>query len=288
MSDSDLNSENERLKQRLERQTTARRAAEELLNSKASELYLLNQNLLTAKEAAEAASLAKSEFLANMNHELRTPLNAIIGYSDMLIEDFEDDPAVCDDLNKIRNAGKRLLTMISEILDLAKLDAGRVKVDIKPLTFSALANQLQGRENDLVAPNNNELIIDDQLGEIEFQTDHDSLLQILLNLLGNAGKFTENGTVTISARIDNNLSQPIIIEVADTGIGIDLPESRDLFNQFVQADSSNTRQHAGMGLGLKIAFERTSLIQGSIGVESELGKGAVFRVCLPLVMNADK
>ena len=232
--------------------------------------------------------MAKSEFLANMNHELRTPLNAIIGYSDMLIEDFEDNPDVGDDLNRIRNAGKRLLTMISEILDLAKLDAGRVKVDIKPLKFSALADQLQARESQLIAPNKNELIIDDQLREIEFHTDHDSLLQILLNLMGNAGKFTENGTVTISARIDNNLSQPIIIEVADTGIGIDLPKTRDLFNPFVQVDSSNTRQHAGMGLGLKLAFELTTLIQGSIGVKSELGNGAVFRICLPLVMNTDK
>ena len=204
--------------------------------------------------------MAKSEFLANMNHELRTPLNSIIGYSDMLIEDFEDNPDVGDDLNRIRNAGKRLLTMISEILDLAKLDAGRVKVDKKPLKFSALANQLQARESQLIAPNKNELIIDDQLREIEFHTDHDSLLQILLNLMGNAGKFTENCTVTISARIDNNLSQPIIIEVADTG----------------------------MRLGLKLAFELTTLIQGSIGVKSELGNGAVFRICLPLVMNTDK
>ncbi len=178
----------------------------------------------------------------------------------MLIEDFEDNPDVCDDLNRIRNAGKRLLTMISEILDLAKLDAGRVKVDKKPLKFSAFANQLQARESQLIAPNKNELIIDDQLREIEFHTDHDSLLQILLNLMGNAGKFTENCTVTISARIDNNLSQPIIIEVADTG----------------------------MRLGLKLAFELTTLIQGSIGVKSELGNGAVFRICLPLVTNTDK
>lgn len=232
--------------------------------------------------------MAKSEFLANMNHELRTPLNAIIGYSDMLIEDFEDNPDVCDDLNRIRNAGKRLLTMISEILDLAKLDAGRVKVDKKPLKFSAFAKQLQARKSQLIAPNKNELIIDDQLREIEFHTDHDSLLQILLNLMSNAGKFTENCTVTISARIDNNLSQPIIIEVADTGIGIDLPKTRDLFNPFVQVGSSNARQHAGMRLGLKFAFELRTLIQGSIGVKSELGNGAVFRICLPLVMNTDK
>jgi len=107
--------------------------------------------------------LAKSEFLANMNHELRTPLNAIIGYSDMLIEDFEDNPDVCGDLNRIRNARKRLLTMISEILDLAKIDAGRVKVDIKPLKISAFANELQARESQIIAPNQNELVIDDQL-----------------------------------------------------------------------------------------------------------------------------
>ena len=106
--------------------------------------------------------------------------------------------------------------------------------------------------------------------------------------MGNAGKFTENCTVTISARIDNNLSQRIIIEVADTGIGIDLPKTRGLFNPFVQVSSSNTRQHAGMRLGLKLAFELTTLIQGSIGVKSELGNGAVFRICLPLVMNTDK
>lgn len=158
------------------------------------------------------------------------------------------------------------------------------------LSFQRLPTsyKLQARESQLIAPNKNELIIDDQLREIEFHTDHDSLLQILLNIMGTAGKFTENCTVTISARIDNNLSQPIIIEVADTGIGIDLPKTRDLFNPFVQVGSSNTRQHAGMRLGLKLAFELTTLIQGSIGVKSELGNGAVFRICLPLVMNIDK
>lgn len=282
MTESDLEHQLERLQRRLERQYQARIAAEEILSSKATELYQLNKSLLVAKEKAEAASMAKSEFLANMNHELRTPLNAILGYSDLLIEDFEDDPTVVADLNKIKEAGKRLLTMISEILYLAKLDAGRMQVHVQPIRFSELQNQLQAREHDLVTPNNNTLIFEDQLQDTLFHTDVAHLNQLLLNLLGNAGKFTNNGMVTVTSQYNPESSLPIVISVADTGIGIDLNANPDIFNSFVQVDNSNTKQYQGIGLGLKLAHELALLIQGQLDLESTLGKGSVFTLRLPV------
>ena len=281
MTESDLEHQLERLQRRLERQTQARMAAEELLSSKATELYQLNKSLLVAKEKAEAASLAKSEFLANMNHELRTPLNAILGYSDLLMEDFEDDPTVVADLNKIKHAGKRLLTMISEILDLAKLDAGRMQVHAQPIRFSELQDHLQARENDLITPNNNTLVFQDQLQETLFHSDIDHLNLLLLNLLGNAGKFTRNGTVTVTGKYIAESPRPIAISVADTGIGIDLDANPDIFNTFEQVDNSSTREHDGVGLGLKLAHELALLIQGQLDLESTLGEGAVFTLRLP-------
>ena len=287
MTESDLEHQLERLQRRLERQTQARVAAEELLSSKATELYQLNKTLLVAKEKAEAASLAKSEFLANMNHELRTPLNAILGYSDLLLEDFEDDPTVVADLKKIKQAGKRLLTMISEILDLAKLDAGRMHVHVQPIRFSQLQDHLQARENDLITPNNNLLVFEDQLQETLFHSDIDHLNLLLLALLGNAGKFTSNGTVTVTGRYIAESPLPIAISVADTGIGIDLDANPDIFNTFEQVDNSSTREHDGIGLGLKLAHELALLIQGQLDLESTLGEGAVFTLRLPAEVTAE-
>ncbi len=253
-----------------------------------------------AKEAAEAANLAKSSFLANMSHELRTPLNAIIGYSEMLREDvFQDDDiarhrdTILEDLSKIESAGKHLLAIVNDILDLSKIEAG--KMDVYPELFNmpSFLDGLLSTTHPLVEKNSNELVLqyDGQPGHV--YADQTKVRQILLNLLSNAAKFTEAGTITLTVYNDTsdtgqpgrNPDETVVLQVADTGIGMSPAQMEHLFEAFTQADASTTRRYGGTGLGLAITRRLCLLMGGEIEASSQPGQGAIFTVRLPNSVN---
>lgn len=246
-----------------------------------SEVALRTHELVLARDAALAASRHKSEFLANMSHELRTPLNAIIGYSDILIEEMEDaaETAKSADLNRVRSSALHLLSLINSILDLAKIESGRMELMIESTDLTELLGEINGMMKPLMHKNNNhfEMEITDS-GEPLF-IDVGKLRQVLLNLLSNANKFTENGHITLQAKRDTH---SLIIAVNDTGIGISHDKQRHIFEEFRQVDMSITRKYGGTGLGLTISQRFCKLMNGTIEVESEPGRGSCFTVTIPL------
>jgi len=239
--------------------------------------------LRSAKDLAESASRMKSLFLANMSHELRTPLNAIIGYSEMLMEEPDSPVEQRDaDLKKIQQAGKHLLSLINDILDLSKIEAGKMSVYVQPFTVSALVSDVTGTIRPLVAQNRNRLVVDcpDDVGTMH--SDISKIRQVLFNLLTNALKFTSDGTVTLQARRSNEHEQDwISFTVSDTGVGMSGQQIDRLFEAFSQAESSTSSKYGGTGLGLAISRQFCRMLGGDISVSSEPGKGSIFTVRLP-------
>ncbi len=237
-----------------------------------------------ARDAAETANRAKSAFLANMSHELRTPLNAVIGYSELLQEEAQeagiDD--LLPDLRKINAAGKNLLALINDILDLSKIEAGRVELNLETFDAPALVADVVSSIRPVVEKKGNRLRVDcpDGLGAVH--ADPTRLRQCLFNLLGNAGKFTENGTVSLVARRETVAGRDwVFFQVGDTGIGMTAEQVRKLFRPFTQADASTTRRFGGTGLGLAISRKLVRMMGGDIDVASEPGRGSTFTLRLP-------
>ncbi|QDU46968.1 Signal transduction histidine-protein kinase BarA [Symmachiella dynata] len=247
-------------------------------------LQQTNADLSTARDEAEDANRAKSAFLAQMSHELRTPLNAIIGYGELLIEDAEDDgnQSLIEDLNKIIEAGRHLLTLINDILDLSKIDAGKMELHLERFNIQQLVESVVDTVDPLVKKNGNTLALqsNDDVGEM--YADHTRVRQVLLNLLSNACKFTENGQIDLNVqRIDVEDAPYIQFQVKDTGIGMTPEHLGKLFQTFTQADSSTTRKYGGTGLGLSISRRFCELMGGGVTVESHPGKGSTFTVRIP-------
>jgi signal transduction histidine kinase/DNA-binding response OmpR family regulator/HAMP domain-containing protein len=237
-----------------------------------------------AREAAEAASRAKSTFLANMSHELRTPLNAIIGYSEMLAEDFQDEglEGFVPDLQKIRAAGRHLLSLINDVLDLSKIEAGKMELYLETFEVSHLVDDVVSTAQPLVEKNANTLGIRcaDDLGTMH--ADLTKVRQSLFNLLSNAAKFTEQGTITLDvARETVDGTDWVTFRVSDTGIGMTPEQVEKLFQAFSQAEASTARRYGGTGLGLAITRRFCQMMGGDITVESELGVGSTFTIRLP-------
>ena len=234
---------------------------------------------------AEAASETKSQFLANMSHELRTPLNAIIGYADMIEEEFEEDPGDLDldvmraDIKRIHKSGSHLLSLINDILDLAKLEAGRMQLFKELLHIDSLLAELDEIARPLANTNNNTLTLSSEVDRTSLVTDHTRLRQILLNLLSNACKFTEQGQVELRILEHDGTLR---FEVSDTGIGIDEEQLTRIFDSFAQADNSTTRRFGGTGLGLSLSQHMATMLGGAIEVESIKGEGSTFTLILPL------
>jgi PAS domain S-box-containing protein len=249
-----------------------------------TELKRVQGELVRAKDAAEEANRAKSSFLANMSHELRTPLNAVIGYSEMLQEIAEDRgfEDLLPDLGKIRSSGKHLLGLINDVLDLSKIEAGKVHLSIESLDAVLVVEDAVGTVRPLVDQNGNRLEVAcaEPLGAL--LADQIRVRQVLFNLLSNACKFTERGLIRLEARrIRRRGSDWVEFRVTDTGIGMNADQLERLYRPFMQADASTTRKYGGTGLGLAISREFCQMMGGTLSAESELGKGSVFTVRLP-------
>lgn len=277
------------------------------IQQKANEIYQMNQELRQLNENLEElvkertaqleqahdeaikANMIKSQFLANMSHELRTPLNAIIGYSEMLAEEAEElgEQIFVEDLGKIRNAGKHLLTLINDILDISKIEAGKMDFHMETFELSGLIQDVITTVKPLIDKNGNKL--ETHLEQGEMTTDVTKLRQILINLLSNASKFTQNGTISLDMyRELRNHRTGYCFRVKDTGIGMTPEQVEKLFQPFTQADSSTTRKYGGTGLGLAISHSFCDLMGGSIQVESEIGSGSIFTCWLPASVEEEK
>ncbi len=262
-------------------QQVAERTAE--LQQATDDLNRKNEMLERMTAAAEAANETKSQFLANMSHELRTPLNAIIGYSEMLHEDAEDrgDDEAAGDLERIRSAGRHLLALINDILDLSKIEAGRMELNIEDLPLGPLLDEMAVLAEPLAKKNDNAfaLVCPDDIGAV--RADPIRLKQVIINLLSNACKFTKEGDVRLVVEGAAAEADKVVISVSDTGIGIAEEDIPKLFEEFVQVDASSTRKFSGTGLGLSISRRFCRMMGGDITVQSTLGEGSRFSVEIP-------
>jgi signal transduction histidine kinase len=231
----------------------------------------------------EAASQHKSQFLASMSHELRTPLNAIIGLTEMMVTNsgrFGTEKAL-EPLRRVNAAGTHLLSLINEILDLSKIEAGKLELNPEPVNLVRLIDEVIGTAGQLADKNKNRLIVEaqDNLGALT--ADSMRLKQILLNLLSNACKFTKEGEVALRVRKVADGRDWVELAVADSGIGMSAEQQAKLFQDFTQADSLTARRYGGTGLGLAISRKLARMMGGDVTVASEPGKGSLFTVRLP-------
>ncbi len=241
--------------------------------------------LMRAKELADKANRSKSIFLAKMSHEFRTPLNAVIGYSEILLEDVEaanTGGSKKSDLERINAAGKHLLSLVTDVLDIAKIESNTIDLKLETFDLRKLVDDIVSTSQPLIAAKNNKLEIHCQPGLGNVTNDATKLRQVVLNLISNAAKFTSNGAILLSVQRERHASgDGIEIKVKDTGIGISAADMPRLFQNFGQASAETSSRFGGSGLGLSISQRFCALMGGAISVTSELGKGSCFCVSIP-------
>ena len=255
-------------------------------NEMLDQLLEQQEQLKFAVKEAKNANSAKSSFLANMSHELRTPLNAIIGYSDLLVEQANDLQRLesIPDLHKIRTAGAYLLDLISNILDLTKIEAGKTDIYYENVNIESMIDEIKSTMQPMVEKNKNKLIVEMEENIGDVRTDYTKLRQSIFNLLSNACKFTEEGEITLRVyRHTYNIKEKLIIEVIDTGAGMSNECLYNLFTPFERGKNSTALKISGTGLGLTISRHFCNLLDGEISVESDLGIGTVFKIHLPYI-----
>jgi signal transduction histidine kinase/CheY-like chemotaxis protein len=245
------------------------------------------RELADARDRAVSASQVKSTFLANMSHELRTPMNAILGYSEMLMEEAKDvgQDDFIPDLKKINQAGDHLLSLINDVLDLSKIESGKMEAFAEDIDVGALIDQVSGTAQPLMGKNNNQFKIErgEQLGRAH--QDITKLRQSLLNLLSNAAKFTHEGTITLHVERKSQADgEWLVFSVSDTGIGIPADKLGHVFEEFGQADSSTTRNYGGTGLGLPISRRFCQMLGGDLTLRSSAGEGSTFTMRIPVLL----
>lgn len=291
-------------KRKYERERSARLEAERISEKKTRESWRINEelrrlnlhleelvklrtaDLAKARDEAIEANRVKSRFLANISHELRTPLNAIIGYGEVLCEELQHLPGTAADLQKIYLSGKHLLALINEMLDLSQMEADKPELRIEPCSVEQICSGLQASIEPLVLRNRNHVELRLTPGYLE--TDLAQLRRILLNLLGNACKFTEGGTITLTVAASAvGGREGYCFIVADNGIGMSEDQLEKLFQPFTQADASAARKYGGTGLGLAISAKLVNLLGGTIEVKSIPGSGSEFRLWLPRQPEAE-
>jgi len=250
--------------------------------------YKTMQILLKTTEAAEEANKVKSDFLASMSHELRTPLNAIIGYSELLQEEAEElgQSSFVDDIKKINSSGKHLLTIINDILDLSKIEAGKMDLYVETFSIKNLIEDVMNTIQPLVNQNENKFIVNCEPAIDKMSADMQKVKQSLFNLLSNACKFTEQGMITLTVEpLFKDGSNYIAFHVEDTGIGMSQEQISQLFQSFTQGDSSTKRKYGGTGLGLTISQHYCQMMGGNISVSSTLTIGSKFTILLPAIVE---
>jgi signal transduction histidine kinase len=258
------------------------------VNRLAEEQRRAATEIRASKDAADAANQAKSAFLANMSHELRTPMNAILGYSEMLMEEAQElgQKEFSRDLQKINQSGRHLLTLINDVLDISKIESGKMSVYPETFDVNTLVDDIGTTAQALVNDRNNQLEIVRDTNLASAWQDITKLRQSLLNLLSNATKFTRDGSIILSVEQNDDW---LVFRVQDTGIGIAPDKLDEIFEEFSQADDSTTRDYGGTGLGLSISRRFARMLGGDLTVRSVLGEGSVFTLTVPLkiVMTID-
>lgn len=276
------------LEHKVEERTQELRLARSKLEQSNQELQTLNDELAEKRRLADAANQAKSEFLSSMSHELRTPLNAILGYSEMLMENLADLGLLqdADDAKKIKTSGHHLLSLVNDVLNLSKIEAGKMELYIEPCELMPFFAEVTETVIPLVEKNNNRLSLHYHFTDEIMQTDIMKFRQILFNLLSNAAKFTHEGLIEVDAQfIQPAKTRYLQVVVVDTGIGISETQQKRLFQAFNQADASTTRRYGGTGLGLVLCKHFAEMLGGQISLQSRVNHGSRFEVILPVAQT---